>query len=220
MPKGLIAIGDIHGCYNSLVSLIDTLSIYNNYTFVFLGDYIDRGVQSGKVIDYLIGFGAEKDAVFLRGNHEQMMLDALDSGDLIHWFMNGGQSTIESYGTGSTIHDIPDEHIRFIRATKLHYDTTAFFFAHAGAPVHQTIEESIHDPDSQEYFLWGRDHISTENMAWEKPVVFGHTPMQKPLLTDLKIGIDTGCVYSSEGYGTLTAVVLPERTIIQQPSLD
>ena len=71
------AISDIHGCYKTLQVLfqqLESISIDNKY--YFLGDYIDRGPDSRKVLDFLMKLrNKNKDVVILRGNHEQMMLD-------------------------------------------------------------------------------------------------------------------------------------------------
>ena len=74
----LIAVGDIHGHLDKLTDLIDQIQPAPDDQLVFLGDYIDRGPDSKGVLDYLITLRQQHpETVFLRGNHEQMMLDAL-----------------------------------------------------------------------------------------------------------------------------------------------
>src|SRR5258708_38348961 len=141
---------------------------------VFIGDYIDRGEDSPRVIDSLIEFGVEfPNTVFLRGNHEQMMLDSRDdpepltdlapgriafSNVTLNWLENGGADTLRSY-------DIPDysqwwdyipkRHWDFIEATRLEYVTGDYFFVHAGLlPPGETWEGEPYGLDPR---LWIRD---------------------------------------------------------------
>lgn len=74
----LIAVGDIHGQADSLTRLLQTINPNKDTdTFVFVGDYIDRGPESKRVIDILITLSQHYKCVFLRGNHEDMFLGYL-----------------------------------------------------------------------------------------------------------------------------------------------
>lgn len=220
MTDKIIAIGDIHGCPKTLKVLWDKLEPFEDYVHVFVGDYIDRGPDSKEVIDFLLKVKKERKSVFLRGNHELMLLRALETGSTENWMMNGGQSTLESYGERATISDIPDHHIDFFKRTRLYFESDDYFFVHAGIPPTLTIEESKNDESSHEYYYWGREHINAFEPPWEKTVVFGHTPQPFPIQQRNMIGIDTGCVYNRPGLGKLTAVRLPEKKFIHQTSLD
>lgn len=215
-----IAIGDIHGCYRSVKSLLEKIAPYEDRQVVFIGDYIDRGPDSKKVIDLLLEFQKEVDCVFLRGNHEQMLLDAYEKDKKSLWMMNGGRTTLDSYGIQETIKPIPEQHYRFYEETQMYYDTDDYFFVHAGLSPAKTIAESLADPAEMKEFLWERSHLNAIENPWEKTVVFGHTPRPHPLVRDNMIGIDTGCVYDRMGYGKLTAVKLPEVEFIDQVCLD
>ena len=72
----IYAIGDIHGCLSALKELIGQLPIKPEDELVFLGDYIDRGPESKGVLDYLVA-NEKPNWRFLRGNHEQMLLEWL-----------------------------------------------------------------------------------------------------------------------------------------------
>lgn len=218
-PKYL-AIGDVHGCLKSLQALMEQLEKYSDRQFVFLGDYIDRGPDSKGVVDYLLEFREDKDCIFLRGNHEQMLLDAYEANDLDLWLMNGGRSTLESYGARYNDLKIPEEHLDFYRQTRMYYNTPDFFFVHAGLSPAQTIEQSLQDEGAIADFLWERSHLNAFETPWEKTVVFGHTPRPHPIRKQKMLGLDTGCVYESLGYGKLTAAVLPEMKFVQQVCLD
>lgn len=214
-----IAIGDIHGCHKTTEALLNKLDDYQGRKFVFVGDYIDRGPASKEVVDLLLEFKQEKDCVFLRGNHEQMLLDAYEGKEESLWMMNGGEDTLDSYGKDS-IQPLPEEHFDFYKNTLPYYDTEDYFFVHAGLSPAKTIAESIDDPEEQKEFLWERSHLNAIDNNWEKTVIFGHTPRPQPLVRNNMIGIDTGCVYQRMGYGTLTAVKLPEVEFVKQKALD
>jgi serine/threonine protein phosphatase 1 len=215
-----IAVGDIHGCLKSMEAMLDKLEPYYDRTFVFVGDYIDRGPQSRQVVDYLIDFKEKVDCVFLRGNHEQMLLDAVKRNNFNLWMMNGGRSTLQSYNSNGESIELPNDHREFYEETKLFYDTENYFFVHAGISPRKTIAESLKDKEEIQEFLWERSHLNVFETPWEKTVVFGHTPRPKPILKDNMIGVDTGCVYDRVGYGKLTAVKLPEEEFVQQICLD
>src|SRR5215813_12487398 len=118
-------IGDIHGRAQLLEQLIrDVPWDIKHDKIIFLGDLIDRGKQSPEVIDLVMDLMKENpNVVVLRGNHEQMMLDCLEYGEL-QWLIpeNGGQATIASYGINlEEVEDIadikiPEEHLEFINS--------------------------------------------------------------------------------------------------------
>jgi len=220
MTDQIVAIGDIHGCIKSLKAMWEKLEPYKDRVHLFVGDYIDRGPDSKGVIDFLLEVKQDRKTVFLRGNHELMLLNALERGTAENWMMNGGRATLESYGERASLADIPDNHIEFFKKTKLYFETESYFFVHAGIPPTHTIEESKSDPETHDYFYWGREHLNAFAPPWEKTVVFGHTPQPFPIQQKGMIGIDTGCVYRRPGLGKLTAVRLPEMKFMQQPSLD
>jgi serine/threonine protein phosphatase 1 len=220
MSKQIIAIGDIHGCLHTLKALWKKLEDHSDVLHLFIGDYIDRGPDSKGVVDFLIEKKDERKCLFLRGNHEQMLLDALEKGDSYNWMLNGGESTLKSYGEDVRVNEISEEHINFYKETLLYYESDNYFFVHAGAPPHQTLEQSKSDPKAHQFFLWGRDHLNVSDTPWEKTVVFGHTPRSSPIKKNKMIGIDTGCVYNRIGFGKLTAVLLPDMTFFQQVLLD
>ncbi len=211
----LIAIGDIHGCARTLDVLLERLAPAPDDHLVFIGDYIDRGPNSKRVIERLLALRDEVPCTFLRGNHEALMLEYLDYGLLRAWRANGGPATLQSYLNGRDNVDIPEAHIAFLKETRLHYDTPEFFFVHAGLKPHLTIAENLRRADDG-VFLWERGHIDAEQVAWEKPVVCGHTPRPDVINRDKLIAIDTGCVFHRRPLlGKLTAARLPERAFVQ-----
>lgn len=220
MTDQIVAIGDVHGCAKTLKTLWKRLEPYEDYVHLFVGDYIDRGPDSKEVIDFLLEVKQDRKTVFLRGNHELMLLHSLKTGSSRNWMMNGGQSTLDSYGKNTSLSDIPDSHIDFFKKTRLYYETEKYFFVHAGIPPSMTVEEAKEDKSTHDYFYWGREHLNAFEPPWEKTVVFGHTPQPFPIQQSRMIGIDTGCVYNRPGLGKLTAVRLPEKKFMHQLSED
>lgn len=212
---GLIAIGDIHGCATSLDALLLKVDPSPDDHLLFVGDYIDRGPNSKGVIDRLLELRTEVECTFLRGNHEAMMLEYLNTGTSTLWHVNGGRSTLRSYAANRASEiDIPDAHAEFVRDTKLYHETDDFFFVHAGLDPHRTIAENLEEAQERT-FLWERSHLEAKELAWEKPVVCGHTPQPQPINREKLLLIDTGCVYHMQpGMGRLTAVHLPEREFV------
>lgn len=210
----LYAIGDIHGCVKSLEALIDKIQPSADDHLVFIGDYVDRGPDSKGVIDLLQNLAEVRRCTFLRGNHEAMMLNFLDRSELELWHINGGDATLASYSVDGRV-EIPEDHVEFIRDTVSYHEEPDFFFVHAGLKPDLTIMENL-QRYSSDVFLWERSHLAVQEYAWEKPIVCGHTPQREPINEPKLICIDTGCVYLSyPGYGTLTAVRLPEREMIR-----
>jgi len=202
----IFVVGDIHGCLEKLVTLMDKLPIdYNQDQLIFIGDYIDRGPSSFDVVRYLIELKKLKpDTVFLKGNHEDMLQNYLDGSDRFTYQLNGGQQTLDEYLNRSDKKDafpIPSEHLEFFNSLKLYYQTDDFIFVHAGLREKVPLESQ----DRMD-LLWIRDEFIHSKFDFGKRVIFGHTPFKEPMLQPNKIGIDTGAVYGN----LLTCVQLPE----------
>lgn len=186
----LLAVGDIHGCLDPLKRLMDRVRPTETDRLVFLGDYIDRGPDGRGVIDYLLGFARRfPRSVFLKGNHEAMFLDFLAGRDQLPFLYNGGVATLESYREAAGIR-IPAAHLAFLAGLRLHYETEDSIFVHAGLRPGLPLEEQ-----REEDLLWIREEFIRSGYDWGKVVVFGHTPLQEPLLERTRIGVDTGAVY-------------------------
>lgn len=230
-PDLVYAIGDVHGCYDLLHTLeqkiiADAAPHTGSKLIVMLGDYIDRGPQSAKVISHLLGpppDGFER--VCLAGNHEQMLIDfiAAPRNNQV-WLNGGGKQTLNAYGISSEVYasrslgsknldhalssHIPDEHLEFLENLPALLAMPGFVFVHAGLRS-QVALTAQKDSD----LLWIRDEFLAMN-ALEIPqladlglaaplrIVHGHTPSGSPVETPVRIGIDTGA-FASE---ILTAV--------------
>jgi serine/threonine protein phosphatase 1 len=202
----IYAVGDIHGCYEKLMALMDKLDIdFDTDTLVFLGDYIDRGPSSFEVVEYLVALKKLfPKTVFLKGNHEEMLENYLSGIDKMTYLVNGGQQTLDSYLSRPRQPDdplIPQEHLDFFNSLLLYYETENYIFVHAGLKIQVPLEEQ-----TVEDLLWIRNKFIQTKHDFGKQIVFGHTPLPEPLLQPNKIGIDTGAVYGNK----LTCVRLPE----------
>ena len=202
----LFAIGDIHGSFDQLQDLMQKIPIdFATDTLIFIGDYIDRGPGSVEVVDYLLDLKKRvPEIIFLKGNHEDMLEKYLDGTDRFTYLLNGGQNTLDSYLSKTDRKDsfpIPTDHLEFFKSLRLYYETEAYIFVHAGLRP----KVPLASQDSED-LLWIRDKFIYSKYYFGKPVVFGHTPLEKPLVERNKIGIDTGAVYGN----ALTCVQLPD----------
>lgn len=172
----VLAIGDIHGCLAPLNLLLDRVKPTGDDLLVTLGDYVDRGPDSKGVLDRLIELRRHLNLVCLRGNHEQMMADAVRGtrADKKMWLGVGGVETLLSYGLGpgrsETLAAIPREHWEFLdRALVNYHETEHFIFAHA------TVLPDLAMPDQPDYaLLW--EFLPDEMRHFSgKTVICGHT---------------------------------------------
>jgi serine/threonine protein phosphatase 1 len=217
MSERLFAVGDIHGCFDPFCDLLERkIIIRKNDTLILLGDYIDRGLRSKEVIDYIIDLQEHGyDIIPLRGNHESMMLDSLESEQsTFNWFMNGGFETLNSFGVES-VKKLSKKYIHFFKSLSFYYIRDQFIFVHAG------FNDEISDPFEDKFeMLWSRRESYSNPVFKEKIIVHGHTPIplsrcREEVQSDNGvINIDTGCVYDTLGdYGHLTAIELFTREL-------
>jgi len=205
-----IAIGDIHGCSMALRSLIEALAPRPEDTIVVLGDFIDYGPDTRGVVEELIDLSGRCDLVVLMGNHEEMLLAALESrSGLGYWLACGGEPTLDSYGYQPGGDLIPEAHARFIRGCRDYYEAETHIFAHANydhrLPMDRTggtkLRWEILEPQRQ------CPHYSA------KRVVVGHTPQVDGEVLDLGflVCLDTDC---SRG-GWLSALDVGTGRVVQ-----
>src|SRR5262245_5947626 len=145
-----IAIGDVHGCSAALAALVRAIDPTPLDTLVFLGDYIDRGPDSRGVVEQVIALAERCTVVPPLGNHEEMLLAALEGqSELRFWLKFGGTEALASYGYwgGPELSPadlralIPVEHLRFIKGCRDYFETVRHVFVHAyyepDRPLHE-----------------------------------------------------------------------------------
>jgi serine/threonine protein phosphatase 1 len=216
---GRYVIGDIHGCADEVRYLTHALPLNGGDQVVFLGDYVDRGPDSNGVVAFLISLQTQfptVEFVFLKGNHEDMLLSYLglqgEHGEI--FLLNGGAATLASYGlTGEkltardAIEAIPAEHIQFLQGLKSFHIMETFLCVHAGVNPQKPLTAQ-----TTEDMLWIRNKFIYSSHTLPHTVLFGHTPQQS-VLFDLpyKVGLDTGLVYGNR----LTCLDVDEKVLLQ-----
>jgi serine/threonine protein phosphatase 1 len=220
LPPGqrVYAIGDVHGCIDRLAALheiiADDIAIRpaEQTILVHLGDYIDRGLDSAQVVDWLInGPPVPADEIVnLMGNHEHMMLAAIagvDKEAASLWLTNGGADSLLSWGISRLVpprewaSHIPPQHLVFLRDLAISFRVGPYLFVHAGIlPGVPLDRQSRHD------MLWIREPFLSSRADHGAVIVHGHTPKREPVIQPNRIAIDTGAVLG----GALTCVVLEE----------
>jgi len=217
----IYCVGDIHGRADLLEKLhgkilADACGFQGEKTVVYLGDYIDRGEASREVIEILLSESLDGfNPVFLRGNHEQALLNFLDNPlQASAWLHFGGREALASYGVAlayiPTQNDIPGlaeqfrdalptSHKTFTETTRTHWHCGGYYFVHAGIRPGVGLErQSVMDQ------LMIRDEFLFSNRDHGAIIVHGHTITPEVELLPNRIGIDTGA-YDT---GVLSCVVL------------
>lgn len=169
-----LAIGDIHGCYKALATLAEFVPFQPDDLLITLGDYVNRGPDSCKVLDWLIAQDRKGHLVALRGNHEIMMLQARENQEAFkNWIQCGGDAALASYspfGDNGRLVDVPDEHWQFLEEqTRAWFETSTHFFVHANALPDYPLEEQ---PD---FMLYWESFNDPPPHKSGKIMVCGHT---------------------------------------------
>lgn len=211
--KRIFAIGDIHGCYDQFRELLEEkIKAEPQDKIILLGDYIDRGYQVKEVVDYIIELQYKKyDLNTLRGNHEQMLLDAIKTGDMTAWSWNGAETTLGSFGI-LLPGDLGSNYKSFFENLLWYYEYDEYLFVHAGF----NNDDPFNDKKSM---VWTRNEAYTNPLLRNKIIVHGHTPITvdrcvESIESSKKvINIDTGAVYTEPYFGILTAIELNSREL-------
>lgn len=199
--------------------MVDALPVRPGDEIVFLGDYIDRGPDSSGVVSFLIELKvslSDNKLVFLKGNHEDMLLSYLGlSGHHGNMFLpNGGRATVQSYGVAADNTSpnrlqaaMPPNHLAFYQALESYFLTEPYLCVHAGIHPLKSLPEQ-----SEEDLLWIRDPFLQSSHPLPYTILFGHTPQHAVLYhLPYKIGLDTGLVYGN----MLTCLNTDEKILYQ-----
>ena len=224
------AIGDVHGEDEKLARLHEAIledagRHGGDFLIMHLGDLIDRGPDSRGVVARVMALQSAcegRRVAAIRGNHEALMLHAYDKAEsigLVHWAVNGGDETIQSYIAVNGAFDhwtqsIDREHIAWMRALPSIWrdEERRIVFVHGG------IDPATFPACKDEVRLWTRSPKFFKSARWPKRpelegllVVHGHTPTDdyRPEVQERRINVDTGACYG----GPLSCVVLaPDET--------
>lgn len=199
-----IAIGDVHGHYAGLMTLLEMIAPTSSDNIYFLGDLIDRGPESSQVVKFV----KESPYECLLGNHEQMLLNVMweeDSSTSVvqNWLHSGGQATIASYQGGT----IPQEDVEWLKSLPTYLDLGDVWLVHAGIDPNILLAEQTADQ-----FCWVRDEFLSIDKPYftDKLVIVGHTiTFTLPDVAPGKLAqgegwldIDTGAYHPRSGWLT------------------
>jgi serine/threonine protein phosphatase 1 len=190
----LFAIGDIHGFHDLLMKALAAVeeSSHSPNTIVFLGDYIDRGPDSAKVVETLmVGPKREGDSwICLMGNHEQMMVEAHEGGlsERRFWIDNGGDKALASWNN-----KVPAKVLDWCRNRPIHHETASHYFVHAGIMPGVPLEDQ-----SDQVRLWIRDRFLDDESDHGKHIVHGHTPFDEPQRLQNRTNLDSGSFFNHQ----------------------
>jgi serine/threonine protein phosphatase 1 len=200
----VVAIGDVHGCATLLREAIWP-HLGSGAELIFLGDLIDRSPEPDgdqQVIELVRELQANPEfyglagVTVLRGNHEQMLLDALAEEEPDHatdlWQWNGGDASFLP---------VAREHQAWLESLPLMTERGDYLFVHAGVRPGVLLEQQ-----RAEDLLWIRGPFLNRDHGLPYTVVHGHTFQRNYRVAQLpyRIGIDTGAFVS----GRLTALLL------------
>ncbi len=203
-PRITYGVGDIHGRLDLLKSAVEAIAEHakdTEFRVVFLGDYVDRGPDSRRVIELLMGLQRIWSVVCLKGNHEELMLRAVverADGALQLWLENGGAATLRSYGLepeAESADRIPSRHIRWLSSLPLTTADPHRIFVHAGL-----MPRTASHRQKEQTCLWIRKRfLEGQPGDFEGHVVHGHTPLWdgkpdpgQPELLEHRTNLDTG----------------------------
>ena len=225
------AVGDIHGCYELMKDMLANLAADSaaradgrRPIVVFLGDYVDRGPQSARVLDALVWLQrrADLEIHYLKGNHEQALLEFLDAPERGGpWMSYGGAETLQAYGLvppepeapaeaflaarDELLERMPASHLKLLIGLETMVTIGDYAFVHAGVrpgtPLNAQAENDL---------LWIRRGFVDQPGPFEKVIVHGHTWLsEQPQLSEHRLGLDTGA-YAT---GVLTAARIEDGEV-------
>ncbi|WEK53466.1 MAG: metallophosphoesterase family protein [Candidatus Cohnella colombiensis] len=215
--KRIIMISDIHGCIdqlNQMLHLIDYNSIHDQ--LILLGDFVDRGPNSKEVVDRVIELVRKHNAIALRGNHDQRLVDLINGDSSLvklKFLEHGGIQTLQSYcGIENEISDeILDQaretikthlgdHIDFLGKLPLYHEDNDHIYVHAG--LNPNYIDWKNQPEQD--FMYIKDEFIRSKFDLNKRIIFGHTRTidihgtSDIWFSEDKIGIDGGCAYGMQ----------------------
>ena len=222
--RPFVAIGDVHGRCDLMIPMFENIrkDLGSETPVVFLGDYIDRGVNSAETLNTLFRWQTDSPdtVICLMGNHEKMMLEFIDDpiGKGARWLVNGGDETLGNYGISAKAAKMDSENAvetadaleaalpeglqGWLRNLPLKWSNGNMHCVHAAMNPNKSPESQ-----SQRTLLWGHEDFLREPRDDGQTVVHGHTVMAEPTIGDGRISLDTGAymtgilgaAYISEG---------------------
>lgn len=207
-----LVIGDIHGARIALEQILARAAVTSADTLIFLGDYVDGWGESPEVLDFLIKLKATHQCIFMRGNHDDLLLSWLKTGEYTEeWFTHGGQLTTEKYS--GIAEDKKQLHILFLESLRDYFlDGSNRLFVHAGfTNLNGVKHEYFTRMFYWERTLWetalaldkgiGHNHPQyPKRFTLYKEIFIGHTPVTRigqtvPVNMANVWNVDTGAAF-------------------------
>lgn len=227
-----LVIGDIHGGLRALHQIMERANVTPKDTLIFLGDYVDGWSQSPQVIDYLLTLKKTHNCIFIRGNHDELLLEWFTKKtDNPAWFKHGGESTVLAYANASP--ETIKNHIAFLESLDNYYlDEENRLFIHAGFTNVNGIEYEYFP----KLFYWDRtlwetvlamdktlntnDILYPKRLTLYKEIYIGHNPVTRinktiPVQRANVLNIDTGAAFK----GALTIIDIDTKEFWQSEPL-
>lgn len=227
MSEQIYIIGDVHGCFNTLLKLIDQFPNKEKSQICFVGDVIDRGPYSCETVELIIKNGYK----MVMGNHERRLLSNKDFFlknkiplDTSWFYNNGGEETYRSYLIQSI--NFREKHIEFLESIPVYLEFKDYKNQNGEHLVvsHSAVgkfwdkrnDDSLKE-EFKKHVLSGRgDTMQVEGIF----NVYSHTPVFEAKFYSNSANIDTGCVYNQEGYDKLCALEFPSMKIYAQKNVE
>jgi serine/threonine protein phosphatase 1 len=223
-----LVIGDIHGGFKALIQVLDRAKVTSQDQLIFLGDYVDGWSETPELLSYLIQLKEERDCIFIRGNHDDLVLDWFKTGNSNpKWLQHGGDSTMKAYETVNPT--LKNLHQRFLEnLTNYHIDSQNRLFLHAGfANMHGPASEFHANTVYWDRTLWEMalamdtsltpsDHAYPDRLKLFNEIYIGHTPTTrigetKPMNLANLWNIDTGAAFK----GPISLVDIESKQVWQ-----
>lgn len=228
-------LGDIHGGLKAIHQVLERANVTKNDTLIFLGDFVDGWSESPAVLDFLIALQKKQPCIFIRGNHDELLLDWLlgnnENIDEKLWFQHGGEATVKSYQNIDA--ETKEKHIHFLKSLQDYYlDTENRLFIHAGFTNMKGVEHEFFKP----LFYWDRtlwetalaidNQLSKDAITYPlrlkiyNEIFIGHTPVTKinqtiPVNKACVWNVDTGAAFK----GKLTIMDVDTKEFWQSDAL-
>jgi len=209
-----LVIGDIHGGLRALRQVLERAEVTQSDRLVFLGDYVDAWSESPQTLDFLIDFSQRQNCIFIRGNHDELLLHWLRGNDNELWHQHGGLSTMASYESIS--HDAREKHVHFLESLHDYWlDNQQRLFIHAGF----TNQHGVGHEHYPRLFYWDRtlwetaasmdqrltphDRNYPRRFLHYREIFIGHTPVTKigeevPVRRATVWNLDTGAGFAGK----------------------
>jgi diadenosine tetraphosphatase ApaH/serine/threonine PP2A family protein phosphatase len=208
MGARTIVVGDLHGCYDELLDLLDKVSFGSEDRLICVGDLITKGPKNREVLDR---FMTDPQFTSVLGNHDLALRR--------RW--NGEKFKLKpsQKPTHKDLKKEKDRYLPLLNQLPFSIDLGTHLVVHAGLrPGIEFCSQTTED--MTELRTLGEDRASRKGTAWydvydgEKIVLFGHWPATEPRRGKKAIGLDTGCVYG----GQLTAYIVETRELTSVPA--